>query len=358
MDQKSPEAFRTISEVADWLGVPTHVLRFWESRFSQVKPVKRAGGRRYYRPSDMELLGGIRRLLHDDGMTIRGVQKLLREKGVKHVAAMSPPLDMAGESTPGNVVDLSDRRTEATDKVAEAETVDEAAEEVEEKRGFPFDDDEPAPVKPIAAPAEATPAAETAQEPEVAPAMPPEPAPVQEEDAAPDAFDADDSLPSPDAMEFLAHDAAPETDAGDTYDARTVEVEVEVEAAAPGDPMSSPEALDYAAHDAEPSHEDEADAVETEAPVASAEPEPEPEHPAPEHPAPERPAPERPALVMPDIDADPDDDDRESGTLIAATLRDIRSQRARVNTSALQALADRLDEISRRFDAGRNAGPF
>jgi len=91
--EKSPEAFRTISEVADWLGVPTHVLRFWESRFSQIKPVKRAGGRRYYRPSDMALIGGIKRLLHDDGMTIRGAQKLLREKGAKHVASLSQPLD-------------------------------------------------------------------------------------------------------------------------------------------------------------------------------------------------------------------------------------------------------------------------
>ncbi len=89
---KSPEAFRTISEVAEWLDVPAHVLRFWESRFTQVKPVKRAGGRRYYRPADMELLGGIKRLLHDDGVTIRGVQKILREDGVRHVAAMSPPL--------------------------------------------------------------------------------------------------------------------------------------------------------------------------------------------------------------------------------------------------------------------------
>lgn len=97
MEQKSPDAFRTISEVAEWLGVPTHVLRFWESRFTQVKPVKRAGGRRYYRPSDMELLGGIRKLLHEDGMTIRGVQKLLREEGVKHVAAMSPALDLDAE---------------------------------------------------------------------------------------------------------------------------------------------------------------------------------------------------------------------------------------------------------------------
>jgi DNA-binding transcriptional MerR regulator len=90
---KSADAFRTISEVAEWLDTPAHVLRFWESKFSQVKPVKRAGGRRYYRPSDMELLGGIKRLLHDDGMTIKGVQKLLRDKGVAHVAALSQPLD-------------------------------------------------------------------------------------------------------------------------------------------------------------------------------------------------------------------------------------------------------------------------
>ncbi|MBK5932797.1 MerR-like DNA binding protein [Rhodovulum imhoffii] len=90
---KSPEAFRTISEVADWLETPAHVLRFWESRFSQIKPLKRAGGRRYYRPSDMLLLGGIKKLLHDDGMTIRGVQKILREKGVGYVSGMSPSLD-------------------------------------------------------------------------------------------------------------------------------------------------------------------------------------------------------------------------------------------------------------------------
>jgi len=94
--EKSPDAFRTISEVADWLGTPTHVLRFWESRFTQVKPVKRAGGRRYYRPKDMELLGGIKKLLHSDGMTIRGVQKLLRKEGVRHVAGLSPPVDVSG----------------------------------------------------------------------------------------------------------------------------------------------------------------------------------------------------------------------------------------------------------------------
>lgn len=94
---KSPDAFRTISEVADWLGVQAHVLRFWESRFSQVKPVKRAGGRRYYRPNDMRLLGGIKKLLHDDGITIKGVQRILRERGVAFVAALSPTLEEVAE---------------------------------------------------------------------------------------------------------------------------------------------------------------------------------------------------------------------------------------------------------------------
>lgn len=95
---KSADAFRTISEVADWLGVPAHVLRFWESKFTQVKPVKRAGGRRYYRPADMQILGGIRKLLHDDGMTIKGVQKLIREQGLATVAALSPPLGLDPET--------------------------------------------------------------------------------------------------------------------------------------------------------------------------------------------------------------------------------------------------------------------
>jgi len=86
---KSPDAFRTISEVAEVLDTPAHVLRFWESRFPQIRPVKRAGGRRYYRPSDVALLAGIKRLLHDEGLTIRGVQKILRDQGVRHVAGLS-----------------------------------------------------------------------------------------------------------------------------------------------------------------------------------------------------------------------------------------------------------------------------
>lgn len=82
---KAPEAFRTISEVADELNVPKHVLRFWEGKFAQLKPMKRGGGRRYYRPEDVALLRGIRFLLYNDGYTIRGVQKILREHGPRYV---------------------------------------------------------------------------------------------------------------------------------------------------------------------------------------------------------------------------------------------------------------------------------
>src|ERR1700720_2745023 len=83
---KSPGAFRTISEGAEMLDVPQHVLRFWESRFAHIKPIKRAGGRRFYRPEDVDLLRGIRTLLYHEGYTIKGVQKVLRDKGVRYAA--------------------------------------------------------------------------------------------------------------------------------------------------------------------------------------------------------------------------------------------------------------------------------
>lgn len=86
---KSPDAFRTISEVADDLDLPQHVLRFWETRFTQIKPMKRGGGRRYYRPEDVDLLKGIRHLLYDHGYTIKGVQKLLKVNGNRFVAAIA-----------------------------------------------------------------------------------------------------------------------------------------------------------------------------------------------------------------------------------------------------------------------------
>jgi DNA-binding transcriptional MerR regulator len=86
--EKSPDAFRTISEVADDLDLPQHVLRFWETRFTQIKPLKRGGGRRYYRPQDVELIKGIRHMLYDQGYTIKGVQKLLRDNGNQFLVAI------------------------------------------------------------------------------------------------------------------------------------------------------------------------------------------------------------------------------------------------------------------------------
>lgn len=96
-ETKSPTAFRTISEVADTMGVPQHVLRFWESKFSQIKPMKRGGGRRYYRPEDVDILGVIRNLLHQDGYTIKGAQKFLREHGVKTILQTIEHNRQAGE---------------------------------------------------------------------------------------------------------------------------------------------------------------------------------------------------------------------------------------------------------------------
>ena len=89
--EKSPDAFRTISEVAEQLDVPQHVLRFWESRFHEIRPMKRGGGRRYYRPDDVDLLRGIRHLLYGEGYTIRGVQRLLREQGQRFVQGVWQP---------------------------------------------------------------------------------------------------------------------------------------------------------------------------------------------------------------------------------------------------------------------------
>lgn len=108
MTQKAPEAFRTISEVASDLDLPQHVLRFWETRFSQIKPMKRGGGRRYYRPEDVDLLRGIRHLLYGEGYTIKGVKRILKERGVRHVMdawkeehrGAPPPVPAASGSQP------------------------------------------------------------------------------------------------------------------------------------------------------------------------------------------------------------------------------------------------------------------
>jgi DNA-binding transcriptional MerR regulator len=111
---KAPDAFRTISEVADDLDIPQHVLRFWETRFTQIKPMKRSGGRRYYRPDDVDLLRGIRRLLYGEGYTIRGVQRILKEHGIKSVqglidgSAAAPSFPAADQAAPRGLPDEGD----------------------------------------------------------------------------------------------------------------------------------------------------------------------------------------------------------------------------------------------------------
>ena len=117
---KAPDAFRTISEVADELDVPQHVLRFWETRFSQIKPMKRSGGRRYYRPDDVDLLRGIRRLLYGEGYTIRGVQRILKEHGIKAVqnlvdATALPSFAVRGEAPRGPRAEVEADLDEAVD---------------------------------------------------------------------------------------------------------------------------------------------------------------------------------------------------------------------------------------------------
>ena len=116
---KGPEAFRTISEAADELSVPQHVLRFWETKFAFIRPMKRAGGRRFYRPQDIAVLRGVRRLLHDEGYTIKGVQRLHRELGVGRLVAAgqgeSPPPEAALTELLGGDLeeDVRDRLHEA-----------------------------------------------------------------------------------------------------------------------------------------------------------------------------------------------------------------------------------------------------
>jgi len=111
---KGPEAFRTISEAADELSVPQHVLRFWETKFSFIRPMKRAGGRRFYRPSDIAVLRGVRHLLHDEGYTIKGVQRLHREEGVRRlVSAGGEGAEAAPSSASGAAGDGRDSLYEA-----------------------------------------------------------------------------------------------------------------------------------------------------------------------------------------------------------------------------------------------------
>ena len=142
---KAPDAFRTISEVADDLDIPQHVLRFWETRFSQIKPMKRSGGRRYYRPDDVDLLRGIRRLLYGEGYTIRGVQRILKEHGIKSVQALAdasaPASFGAIEAAVGRSLQEEERDTD--DHGVDADDDDyEGDEELQTLRHAQADDEE------------------------------------------------------------------------------------------------------------------------------------------------------------------------------------------------------------------------
>ena len=195
---KSPDAFRTISEVADWLGIQAHVLRFWESKFTQVKPIKRAGGRRYYRPADMLLLGGIKKLLHDDGLTIKGVQKILREEGMGHVVDMSAPLDeltlsqlgdketAAPKAKPATAIEVPEEEKGVVlsfDNAGAAKTEDTTPEAVEKKV-------EPKAAEPVETPEAVEKQADTKPEPE------PEPEPENIPDPAPQVASSDEPEPA------------------------------------------------------------------------------------------------------------------------------------------------------------------
>jgi DNA-binding transcriptional MerR regulator len=137
---KAPDAFRTISEVADDLDIPQHVLRFWETRFAQIKPMKRSGGRRYYRPDDVDLLRGIRRLLYGEGYTIRGVQRILKEHGVKSVQGladgMAAPSFRGGDDSTGGSVDADDDHDELS--AVEADEKEDDDDEAPERHAPEF----------------------------------------------------------------------------------------------------------------------------------------------------------------------------------------------------------------------------
>src|ERR1700731_848356 len=147
--EKAPDAFRTISEVADEIDVPQPVLRFWESRFPQIKPMKRGGGRRYYRPDDVDLLRGVRHLLYGEGYTIRGVQRILREQGQKFVQAVWQPggaQPMAEAAAGGAAPEQAPRSLFGLLKGAATGRTGTEAEESEE---LPVDDAAPQSAAPV-----------------------------------------------------------------------------------------------------------------------------------------------------------------------------------------------------------------
>ncbi|GHE86983.1 hypothetical protein GCM10016455_03370 [Aliiroseovarius zhejiangensis] len=376
MDKKSPDAFRTISEVAEWLGVPTHVLRFWESRFSQVKPVKRAGGRRYYRPNDMELLGGIRKLLHEDGMTIRGVQKLLREEGIKHVAGMSPPLDSdeMRDITPSNVVPLAEKRANGNssdDVPMKAERADAPSAEPEQSdpstsQTPSADEAPPETVSPETAssdPASGTPAPTVSTPPASSQLSDKTEVPHHEEAShtAPEQPDDAANLPETETETGSQPEADVEPpftrgDVGDAQDERPAPLP-------DAEPEPQPEPRLFASARTAPDTAHAGTEGAPELPGLQDDPE---SHHAPDAPtassAPaDAPAPSpvetppAPRIDISHIPADPGDDDATPPPPLTAALRQARKSGTRAHIPALQALADRLESLAAQMN--RDPGP-
>ena len=131
---KSEKAFRNISEVSEWLATPTHVLRFWESKFSQIKPIKRAGGRRYYRPKDMLIIGGIKQLLHIEGHTIKGAKQVFREKGLNYVVGLSKPLVSQDLGETGSAKETKTKVVKPIEKISSAKLVSVKSEHLNTSR--------------------------------------------------------------------------------------------------------------------------------------------------------------------------------------------------------------------------------
>lgn len=195
--QKSTEAFRTISEAANELDVPQHVLRFWETKFSQIKPMKRGGGRRYYRPADIDLLKGIRKLLYEDGFTIKGVQKVLRERGVRFVMdagtlsaqAQTVAAEIAAPSLAAQEVPVIAEVSEAVQQQpTPAEPAEAATAAATDETREPQQDETPvdAPVDAEASPRETPEIAASAQSASIpVPAAPPVTAPIAATKVAP-----------------------------------------------------------------------------------------------------------------------------------------------------------------------------
>ena len=333
---KSPDAFRTISEVADWLGVQAHVLRFWESKFSQVKPVKRAGGRRYYRPNDMLLLGGIRQLLHVDGLTIKGVQKVLREEGISHVAALSQPLD-----------ELTQSQIEDSQESPFIEATPDPAEEtgVVLEFGTPGSQStapREAPKPESAAPEAPAPEAE-APAPEVEDAAPAAEPPVAEPQASPpkvaEPATAPETPPAPAELPaFLRRPMATQPAATDNPPAEGAPQTAEKEAAAPPAPEQAPAAPPSDGHAS----------TEVEAPETT----------APDAPAPVEKAKPKPRIIdVPALEAISTHAAAPSVLSAAYRARRLSPAQAKEVAPLLDRLAELRDSMAARRNPGGQAGP-